>query len=99
MIRCTCGASYQVNSDGKPRKHTLRCVKARRDEALRLIKNARDHAYLKTASFSIIAPTEPLPTDEREVTHFIRRRVDLHHRTWIIGPLDDAIEILMGLLP
>lgn len=99
MTRCTCRATYQVGADGKPRKHTLRCIKARRDEALRLIKDARDHAYLKTASFSIIAPTEPLPKAETQVTDFIRRRVDLHHRTWIIGPLDDAIEILIGLLP
>jgi hypothetical protein len=107
MIDCTCRAVYQVGKNGKPRKHTLRCIKARRDEALRLIKEARDHAWLKTASLGRIAPRygsnplndAPFPKNEAEVTDFIRRRVDLHHRTWIIAPLEDAIQILMGLLP
>ena len=66
-------------------------------ELIRLLTDAYESATLKQAAFDSICGTpddSPLPRSEREVTNFIRKRVDLHHRSWILSPLAEALEIL-----
>jgi hypothetical protein len=66
------------------------------------IENARFAATLERASFDhILARGDSLatfmdgsPVTENRVTEFIKERVDLHHRSWIIGPLDTALQII-----
>lgn len=64
---------------------------------IELITGVYESATLKNAAFDSICGTPedgPLPRSEREVTNFIRKRVDLHHRSWILSPLQEALEIL-----
>lgn len=79
---------------------TAKPLGARQQQQLiRLITAAYESATLKTAAFDSICGTpedSPLPRSEREVTGFIRKRVDLHHRSWILSPLQEALEILAG---
>jgi hypothetical protein len=64
-------------------------------EIIRLLEDARKAATLKTAAFGQIYPENPnYPTSEKEVTPFIQERVRIHHESWIIGPIDEAIEAL-----
>lgn len=63
-------------------------------QILQELNDALHAASLKTAEFSEINPTDNLPKNEREVTGFIRRRVKLHHDTWIIGPITRAIKLI-----
>lgn len=68
-------------------------------ELIKLLTDAYESATLKNAAFDSICGTpedSPLPRNEREVTNFIRKRVDLYHRSWILTPLKDALEILTG---
>lgn len=68
-------------------------------ELIKLITDVYESATLKNAAFDSICGTpedSPLPRNEREVTNFIRKRVDLHHRSWILSPLQEALEILTG---
>jgi len=37
-------------------------------------------------------PNDPLPTSEKEVTEFIRRRTKLWRQSWVIGPLQALLE-------
>lgn len=68
-----------------------------RRSVIELLEMALASASLKTASFGQIFPENPnYPTKESDVTDFIRERVDLHHRTWIIGPIEEALEKLKG---
>jgi len=50
-------------------------------------------ARLEKAEFGHIHPSDddPLPKSELEVTLFVRRRVDLYMRTWVIGPLEKLL--------
>jgi hypothetical protein len=48
------------------------------------LKEALDAAKLTRASFSNLFPDDPLPTSEKEVTEFIRRRTRLYRETWVI---------------
>lgn len=62
-----------------------------------LLEAARDAATLERASFGRIFPDNPIyPTNEEEVTPFIRERVQLHHETWIIDPINEVLRILKG---
>lgn len=64
---------------------------------IELLRAARDSAKLDLAEFGHIFPEGkdlPYPTNEKEVTEFIRNRIDLHHRTWIIGPIERALRKL-----
>lgn len=68
-------------------------------ELIKLVIDAYESATLKNAAFDSICGTpedSPLPRSEREVTNFIRKRVDLHHRSWILSPLEEALRILNG---
>jgi hypothetical protein len=38
----------------------------------------------------------PLPKNEDEVDAFVKDRIRLHHESWIIGPLQDALRMLKG---
>lgn len=77
---------------------TIKLLSARQQrELIKLITDVYESATLKNAAFDSICGTpedSPLPRNEREVTNFIRKRVDLHHRSWILSPLREALEIL-----
>jgi hypothetical protein len=65
------------------------------------LERARHHATLETASFDNITAIRDKPVTfadgrlvtEDNVTDFIRERVSQHHRSWIIGAIDSALEI------
>jgi hypothetical protein len=62
-----------------------------------LIRAAKESATLEHSVFDKIGGTpsdDPLPRSEREVTAFIKRRVRLHHETWIVSPLERALTLL-----
>jgi hypothetical protein len=64
---------------------------------LKHIKNAIQSAGLTNASFDMHggkAALEALVASDSptRVTDFIRERVGLHHRSWIIGPLESVLE-------
>ena len=62
-----------------------------------LLLDARRSATMKTANFDLIHAIpgeEPLPTREGEVTKFIQNRTRIYRESWIISPLDEALEAL-----
>jgi len=64
---------------------------------IELLKSARDASKLERSEFGTLFPPQPedrrvpYPTNENEVTPFIKDRVRLHHQTWITSPLDEVI--------
>ena len=65
-------------------------------DILKLLKDARDAATLENASFDwadshMTANCRSGNFDGRP-DEFIKERVRLHHKTWIIGPLDRVIK-------
>lgn len=66
------------------------------EELLRLFDSARRAAKLDTADFGKIGSTGPFPTQERQVTKFIRERTRLYRESWIITPLQQAIELIQN---
>lgn len=63
-------------------------------ELLRLFEDALRSAKLETADFGTICQSGPFPTQERQVTKFIRERTRLYRESWIISPLREAIKIV-----
>lgn len=65
-------------------------------KAIKLLQHARAAATLERASLGNMwpDPADPLPTSEDEVTDFIRRRLELHHSTWVLGPIDEVLAML-----
>ena len=64
-----------------------------------LLEAALASANLELAEFGRIFPDGnlvPYPTNEKEVTAFIKDRVRLHHDTWIIKPIKTALEKIRG---
>jgi len=59
-----------------------------------LIKEALRAARMEGAGFQSNFPDVPLPTDEKDVTEFIKKRSELYRETWIIKPLKRALEKL-----
>lgn len=65
------------------------------EKVLKWLREAREHATLKDACFDW--PDSTMTANCRSGNFsgrpddFIKRRVELHHRTWIISPLDKAI--------
>ena len=74
-----------------------------RRELQRMIAELREViriAELDSAAFDVIGPVKPddLPKTEKEVTEFIRKRVKIHHGTWIIKPLQEVLKLLESKL-
>lgn len=67
-----------------------------------LLLDAKKYAALEHASFSNICRTgnssvtfeDGRPVLENNVTEFIRERVRLHHESWIISPLEEALKMI-----
>lgn len=80
-------------------------------KVLKLLRDAATSATLKTAQFgSVCADQEPLRSapvkfndgrivTESNVTEFIRERVRLYHKSWIIGRIESAIEEIQSMVP
>lgn len=68
-------------------------------KVLSLLRDAIGAASLENADFSEVcrSPDRPVimsdgsPVTERNVTDFIRERVKLHHQTWVIGSIQQAL--------
>lgn len=52
----------------------------------RLVENAKSKAELRTAVFG-----------SKEETQKIRDAVRIHHASWIVGPLEEALELLASI--
>lgn len=77
------------------KRTTLKPLGTRKQaKLLALMKEALESAALTNAEFGQITRSGPFPTSERQVTKFIRDRVSLHHQSWIIRPLKDAMELI-----
>ena len=64
---------------------------------IKLLEDAIASARLDRAEFSRLFPENPTyPTSEKEVTGFIKERVKVHHDSWVIGPIEQALSILRG---
>jgi hypothetical protein len=73
---------------------------ARIKAAEREIREAMQKTTCETADFSQIGYRGKYPTNEEEVDEFIKNRIRLHHRSWIIGPLKNALSYLgVGDIP
>jgi hypothetical protein len=59
-----------------------------------LIKSALQAAKMEGAGFQSNFSDDSLPTNEEEVTEFIKKRSELYRETWIIKPLKTALEKL-----
>ena len=63
-----------------------------------LLLAAYQSSNMELAEFGRFFPLEkedaPLPTTEKEVTPFIRRRTDLYRRSWLITPLQEVLDKL-----
>lgn len=66
----------------------------KQEEILRLLASALESAELTRADFAEIATGGSFPTQEREVTKFIRERTRLYRDTWIVPRLKEAAEII-----
>lgn len=71
---------------------------------LELLEAARDAAKCERSEFGRLFPPFskegdlPYPTNENEVTSFIKERIELHHNSWIVGPIEVAIEKLSRMI-
>lgn len=67
-----------------------------RTKLLEVLYEVRDTATMERSGFGQIhQPQNPgYPTEEGQVTDFIRERTDLWRRSWIIGPLNGVIDSL-----
>lgn len=68
---------------------------------IELISEAMAAAIGERSSFSRLHPQSyekalPYPKDESEVDAFIKERIKLHHDTWIVTPLREALRKLRG---
>ena len=60
-----------------------------------LLRALRRVATLENAAFDHVGPAYPpvaLPTDESQVTHFIRERTRLYRETWLIPVIDQLLQ-------
>lgn len=57
-----------------------------------LVKSALQAAKMGAADFGYIFPKDSLPKNEDEVTEFIRKRTQTYRDSWIIKPLEAALE-------
>ena len=67
-----------------------------------LLEAALASSRLELAEFGKIWPPEnglPYPTSEKEVTPFIRERTKIYRESWLITPLELALEALRGYDP
>ena len=63
------------------------------------VESARQAATFERASLDdITRPNEVHTVVEKDVTQFVRRRCELHHKSWVLSPLDQVIELLQGKL-
>jgi hypothetical protein len=65
-----------------------------------LLAELRAYVSYESADFSNIyaRDSDPLPTDEKHVTEFIRRRTKLYRETWI-GPVIDELSKRLKVKP
>jgi hypothetical protein len=67
---------------------------------IEILKGARDASRLERSEFGMIYPPQPrdnrvpYPTNENEVTPFIKDRVRLHHETWITAQINEVLNRL-----
>jgi hypothetical protein len=61
-----------------------------------LLRNTYDSCAMTKAGLDHIFPNknDPLPTEEQDVTRFIKRRTRLYRHSWQLTPLREALEIL-----
>jgi len=69
-----------------------------RDSIIEILRDVSRDAKLEKATFrtSTLVPGErvPYPTNESEVDTFIKDRIKLYMDTWVVGPVDAAIQSL-----
>ena len=72
---------------------------------MELLTAARDSSKLELSEFGHIFPPRPeepdyvpYPTNEKEVTAFIKARVRLHHSSWITGPIEEVMKQLKTMV-
>lgn len=60
------------------------------------LKDILQHTRLEHANFSQIytGQTFNYPTNEKEADEFVKQRVKLYNESWVISPLEDAINDL-----
>lgn len=60
------------------------------------LSEARRISKMETCNFSRIVPNkdDQIPTNENEVTPFIKKRIYMWMESWIGDPLDEAIKVL-----
>lgn len=66
----------------------------RKREVLELLNRALIDARMERAGFNSIAHEGPLPTTEAEVTEFIKERTRIYRESWIISPIQRAINLI-----
>lgn len=66
----------------------------KKKRVISLLEDAKRYATLQTANFDDIGRTAPHVIPAKEVTKFIRERVELHHRTYIINYIERALELI-----
>lgn len=66
----------------------------KQEEILRLLNAALESARLTRADFGQINSSGSFPTQERQVTKFIRERTRLYRESWIVSPLEEAIALI-----
>ncbi|PTX14406.1 hypothetical protein C8N40_11171 [Pontibacter mucosus] len=62
--------------------------KAQAEDVKSVLEEMRRVATLESAHFSKISPDDKYPTNEKEADAFIKARIDLWFKTWIVGPID-----------
>jgi hypothetical protein len=64
-------------------------------EVAKQIRAAIAAAKLERAEFGSVHKSEDVPAmKEKDVTAFIRERTRLYRESWIVGPLEIALEII-----
>lgn len=77
------------------RKSSLKPLGVVKQEAiLRLLSEAIESAKLTNADFGSLGRANQLPTQERQVTKFIRERTRLYRESWIVSPLATIVEMI-----
>ena len=77
----------------------MQLTDAQYNRLVEVVRNAYDACAMDKSSLGHIWPSngDPLPSQEKDVTEFIKRRTHLYRMTWQLTPLREALQILVDV--
>lgn len=71
------------------------------DNIIAVLERTLKSAKMEEAELSYIWPGEhygflPYPTNEKEVTAWIKQRTQIYRETWLVQPINQVLQMLRG---